>query len=105
MLSATQRAVLFWSVCIPLRTYLATRGDVPWLRAAALVIGIRWVAGYEVGNEGVFGGPAWWAKERPLHGLLLLLYASTGQSKYLKADTALGAANWVSNTGLPIQWP
>ena len=24
----------------------------------------------ENGNEGVFGGPAWWAKDRPVHGFM-----------------------------------
>jgi len=93
---AEGRAVLFWSVCIPLRTWLATRGDVRALRWFALVIGGRWVAGLENGDEGMFGGPAWWADERRQHGVLWLAYALSGQSAYLKADTAFGVVNWAS---------
>ena len=48
--SKEARTALFWGVCIPLRTYLATRGDRVDLRAFALVIGTRWVAGLENGE-------------------------------------------------------
>ena len=54
-----------------------------------------WVAGYESGRVGRFGGPAWWADERRLHGLLWLLYAATGRGEWLLVDTAVGAGNWV----------
>ena len=91
--SKEARAALFWGVCIPLRTYLATRGDSPVLRAFALVIGTRWVAGLENGDEGQFGGPAWWKEERSIHGLLWLAYAATGDERCLQADVALGITN------------
>jgi hypothetical protein len=95
MVSKHTRTLLFWGACIPVRTYAATRGDVAWLRLAALVIGVRWVAGFETAHVGAFGGPAWWANERGAHGVLWLAYAATGDARYLRLDVALGAANWV----------
>lgn len=91
-----QRSALFWGVCIPVRMWLATRGSVQWLRMAAVVIGSRWVLGLENGNEGFFGGPAWWKDERPKHGALWLGYAVTGWSSLLKLDVLLGMGNWLS---------
>jgi len=92
--SKQTRTLLFWGVCIPLRTYLATRGDNPYLRVFAAVIGTRWILGFENGNEGMFGGPSWWADERRAHGLLWSAYALSGDDRWLKADTAFGATNW-----------
>ena len=76
MVDSTSRALIFWGVCIPLRSYLTLRAKdnrEDWLRLFALAIGTRWVTGGEVGNEGVFGGPAFWKDERPLHGVLCVL--------------------------------
>jgi len=99
MLTRLQRGALFWGVCIPLRSYLSSKGDDALLRAFATVIGARWVLGYENGDEGVFGGVSWWREQRPLHGALWLSYAATGKSQFLKVDTVVGAANWIfSNT-------
>ena len=95
--SKEARTALFWGVCIPLRTYLATRGDSPVLRAFALVIGTRWVSGLENGDEGMFGGPAWWKDERGLHGMLWLAYALTGDERWLQADVTLGITNWATS--------
>ena len=96
MPSAQTRALIFWTVCIPSRLVLAANSqDSHIIRAAALVIGGRWVLGLENGSIGFFGGPAWWADERALHGVLWLLYAGTGESKYLWVDTAFGAANFM----------
>lgn len=92
-----KRAVLFWGVCIPLRAYLASRGNDPMLRAAAAVISYRWLSGAEASHVGMFGGPAFWADERPLHGALWGSYAATGNSTFLWLDTAFGAGNWVAN--------
>ena len=91
------RNVVFWSVCIPTRLYLASVGDAAWLRLFAAVIGGRWLMGLENGNEGVFGGPVWWADERALHGVLWTAYAGTGNNSFLFADVFMGAANWVAN--------
>ena len=91
------RALLFWGACMPLRWYLSTRGDQAWLRAFAAIAGVRWLAGYEVGDEGMFGGPAWWKEERAAHGMLWTAYAITGASSFLQVDTAIGAANWLSS--------
>ena len=76
-------------------------GDVPLLRVFAIVIGSRWVLGEEMGVEGAFGGPAWWARDRPLHGALWLGYAATGNSGWLKADTLYGVQSWVRKHALP----
>lgn len=93
--SAVERATFFWTICIPVRAYLATRGDVLWLRAFAALIGTRWLTGGEYGVEGVFGGPAWWAGQRGVHGVLWLSYALSGDALFLKADTVLGISNWI----------
>lgn len=93
-MDAKRRAHLFWGVCIPLRAWLSTRGDVSTLRWFALVVGGRWMVGLENGDEGMFGGPAWWADERRQHGALWLGYALSGESAFLKADTAFGVVNW-----------
>ena len=91
------RGLLFWSVCIPLRTWLglhATEKSYA-LRVFAAVIGTRWLAGLENGNEGVFGGPAWWKEERPAHGAMWLGYALSGDKHFILLDTAYGALNWL----------
>ena len=98
MYTAKQRAKLFWGVCIPVRTTIALyalSADRRALRAAALVIGGRWVAGWENGDEGMFGGRAWWADERRAHGMLWLLYAASGRGEWLALDTVFGASNWL----------
>lgn len=98
MATAQQRKLLFWLVCIPTRTWITLRardGGRVWLRLFAAALGLRWLAGLEVGKEGVFGGPAFWADERPLHGALWFLYAVSDDWRYLGADTALGALNWL----------
>ena len=99
-LDAAQRAQVFWLVCIPVRTSLAVlalRGDRPILRTGAAVVGARWLLGYEMAVEGVFGGPAWWRDERALHGALWATYAATGDGRLLVADTAFGALNWLTS--------
>ncbi len=97
-LDATQRAQLFWLVCIPVRTsiaIIALKEDRPMLRTGAALVGARWLLGYEMAVEGVFGGPAWWKDERVLHGALWTGYAVTGDGRLLAADTAFGALNWL----------
>ena len=91
-----KRQLLFWSLCVPLRLYLAARGNDRLLRMFAGVVAYRWLSGLENGHEGAFGGRAFWADERPLHGLLWGSYAVTGQSGFLYADTAVGVVNWSS---------
>ena len=86
---------LFWTVCIPLRLTLASLGDNTVLRMFALLIASRWALGLVMSVEGVFGGPAWWAEYRRMHGLLWLGYALTGDSRWLKVDTIFGIRNWV----------
>ena len=94
-MKATHRALLFWGVCIPLRLYLSTRKDSAWLRIFAGVIGVRWISELENGTEGVFGGPAFWANQRPMHGYLWLLYSVSNNNTFLLFDTLFGAANWL----------
>ena len=96
-LTTQQRAALFWLVCIPLRFTLAKFGDAPWLRVFSGVIGTRWILGHENGDEGVFGGPSWWAEERPLHGIIHLTYALTGDPEWLKVDAYVGMVNWATS--------
>lgn len=93
--SPGSRAVLFWGACIPFRAYLASRGNDPLLRAAAVIISYRWLSGSEAAHTGQFGGPAFWAKQRPLHGGLWAAYAVTGDADWLWADVAFGGANWL----------
>ena len=59
--------LIFWGVCIPLRTVIAAHAGPKTylLRSAAADIGVRWLLGMENGHEGMFGGPTWWAEERP----------------------------------------
>lgn len=97
-LTRTQRAATFWLVCIPLRIYLATRGDRLWLRLFALPVGVRWITGAGFAQETMFGGDPWWQEERPLHGVLWLAYAATGNKRFLQADTLFGATNWLTST-------
>lgn len=93
-MKVTDRHLLFWGVCIPLRLHLAGLGDVQWLRILAGMGGARWILGYVDNKVGVTGGPAWWANERPLHGILWSTYALTGNKRYLLADVWLGVINW-----------
>jgi hypothetical protein len=95
-----RRARIFWAVCIPTRLAIAVHA-ADWTRVAAAVIGARWLAGLENGNEGFFGGPTWWAEERPIHGVLWVAYAVSGRRMFLFADTAFGAYNWLSTHSPP----
>ena len=96
-----QRAVLFWGVCIPLRLSIASSIDrIPAGRLAAGLLGIWWLAGRETSHVGFFGGPAFWREERPLHGALWTAYAVSGMPRWLYADAALGAVNWVVGKSL-----
>jgi len=94
-----QRSLLFWAVCVPVRVAVcvrAARGE-PGLRALAAVIGGRWLLGVERGHVGAFGGPAWWAAERPVHGLLWSAFAVTGVNHFLVGDTVFGVCNWLAH--------
>ena len=93
------RALLFWSVCIPLRTLITIHADTQqWLRIPAAVMAHTWLSGHASSLEGVFGGFAWWANQRHAHGLLWGAYAATGMWEFLALDTAGGAANWLRNS-------
>ena len=91
------RALVFWGVCIPTRLLISrtASADTTALRALAALIGSRWLLGMENGSEGAFGGPAWGARQRPLHGVMWSLYSVTGDNSFLYLDTVAGAANWL----------
>jgi hypothetical protein len=74
-------------------------GDNLLLRIPAGIIAWRWLSGRENGNEGMFGGPTWWAAQRPLHGVLWGMYALSGKQEFLQVDTATGAINWLLQSG------
>lgn len=98
-----ERTALFWGVCIPLRAIIAcyaVTGRRDLLRVAAALIGGRWLAGLQVGDEGVFGGPAWWSDERHVHGLFWVSYAVSGRGEWLVADVMFGATNWALTVGV-----
>ena len=91
----SERALLFWGVCIPVRATLASLGNNALLRVFALGVGANWLLGFSDGHVGAFGGSAFWKEERPVHGALWTAYALTGRSGFLWFDTAFGALNWV----------
>lgn len=91
------RAALFWGVCIPTRLYLASLGDSVFMRAGASVVSYRWLTGLNDNHMGFFGGPAFWADKRPLHGLLWGAYAVSGNSNFLYGDALLGATVWITS--------
>lgn len=97
MLAPSQRALLFWLACIPVRLYAATLGDNTPLRLAAALMSFRWIRGMKSHQVGFFGGPAWWADEREAHGALWGAYALTGEQVFLYADVLAGAVNWIAH--------
>ncbi len=92
-MEASQRAALFWLVCIPTRLTLAelARRNVQAVRIFAAIVSYRWLNGLEDHPVGAFGGPAWWADLRPVHGAFWGAYAVTNDARFLFADTAFGA--------------
>jgi hypothetical protein len=94
------RALIFWSVCIPVRTFISYKAmKHTWLRAPAALIAYMWLSGsHSDAVEGAFGGHAWWAEERPVHGLAWGAYAATGMWEFLALDTAGGAINWFTTS-------
>jgi hypothetical protein len=99
-MDSTQRAIVFWSVCLPTRLYFAStiaRDYEQLSRLLALLVGGRWITGAEMSVEGFFGGPAWWAESRRVHGALWLAYAALGDRELLYADVLYGALNWLLN--------
>ena len=96
------RAALFWGVCIPVRTAIAIKAGqeskrserrLTDVRALAVLPTVYWLSG-QGGSTGFFGGDAWWAEQRALHGTLWGLYVYTGRSEWLWLDVGVGAMNW-----------
>ena len=88
------RKLMFWLVCIPTRSalaYVAARHDV---RPLTALIGAQWLLGLPTGerkHRGAFGGRAWWADRRAVHGALFAGHAATGKPIFLWLDVLLGA--------------
>jgi len=82
MLTHNQRLALFSLVCIPMRlalALLAKQGSPEVLRCLgylALCSGLGFVYRFYAGgyDVGAFGGRAWWAKFRLVHGFLHLAF-------------------------------
>jgi len=83
---------MFWGVCIPVRLYLAWAGVPRW---AAAALGLWWLTGMQTNKVGFFGGRAWWAEQRWMHGAIWLAYALSGDRAFLYLDAAFGAINRV----------
>jgi len=100
-LTAPQRTLAFWGVCIPTRLYIATLArDSNYknvLRVAAALVAANWLSGGVTKSVGYFGGRAWWSEERRLHGALWGAYALGGDWRFLLADALFGAGNWIVN--------
>jgi hypothetical protein len=91
------RELLFWFGCIPTRSYIAYRSSIKdeWsdtIRTGAFVLSAWWLTGMEGGSVGRFGGRAFWAPLRPVHGALWGMYAITADWRFLAADIVVGVA-------------
>ena len=96
--TADQRAALFWLGCMPARTALVLLARTPLspaVRVFASVVAYRWLSGLDNSHVGQFGGIAWCAEQRQLHGMLFASYALSGNEAWLAADVAVGAGNWL----------
>ena len=94
----TNRALLFWGVCFPTRLAIARvayEGNST-LRLASAAVAFAWLTGSVSTTTGSFGGPAFWADERPIHGALWGAYTVTGDYRFLLADATFGAINWLN---------
>ncbi len=91
------RTDLFFTVCIPTRFLVAFLGPP---RAIAAVVGGTWVGGLFNHGVGFFGGRAWWANERWMHGVLWLAYAASGRKEWLVSDALFGVANYAKHKTL-----
>ena len=63
-LTAPQRTLAFWGVCIPTRLYIATlaREKHTIMRVAAALVAANWLSGGVIKSVGFFGGRAWWSR-------------------------------------------
>lgn len=88
-----KKTMLFWLGCMPARLALALNIEKlsPTLQLATIIPGIVWLTGMYKSSIGFFGGYAWWAQLRPLHGALWVLYAATKDKRWLLLDTSLAA--------------
>jgi hypothetical protein len=103
-LPASDRAVLFWAVCLPARYLFASSFTLhlPTIsRVLASLVGARWFLNENFAAHGFVGGRAWWSSLRPFHGALWLIYAATGEREPLYADVLLAAVAWLTLTERP----
>jgi hypothetical protein len=106
-LPASDRAILFWAVCLPSRYFFASSfaPHLPTLsRVIASLVGARWLLNENFAVEGFFGGRAWWSSLRPFHGALWLIYAASGEREPLFADVLLAAVAWLTKAERPRGW-
>jgi hypothetical protein len=107
-LPASDRAVLFWAVCLPARHLFASHVALllPTLsRVLASLVGARWLLNETFASpHGFFGGRAWWSSLRPFHSILWLIYAATGEREPLFADVLLAAVAWIATQERPRGW-
>ena len=95
----SNRALLFWGVCIPVRIYLTMQAaKSQYIRIFAAGVAYNWLSGSYSESVGAFGGHAWWANERRAHGLMWAAYAATGKWQFLALDSAGGAGNWLTSS-------
>lgn len=92
-LSPAERAAVFWAVCVPTRGLLLAHADRVWVRAFATAASVMWLT-QDMGHIGAFGGVAWWADARPVHGVLWGLYALSGARALLGVDLLYGTLRW-----------
>ena len=80
----SERAMLFWTVCIPSRLVMAAL--VP--RYVSLCVTLWWAV-FEDSEVGFFGGVAWWAPLRRWHAAHYAWHALTGDRRALVLDSVL----------------
>jgi hypothetical protein len=101
-LPASDRAILFWAVCLPARQLFASHFALlfPALsRLLASLVGARWLLNNNFAAHGFFGGRAWRSSLRLFHGILWLVFAATGAREALYADVLLAAFGWTLKYG------
>ena len=100
MYTNADRDLLFYAGCLPLRTGLAlaarsaTQQQLKLAGAFSFIPAILFILVFVVSaqsskanrsvfsraDKGAFGGPVWWQWTRPIHGLILLMFAITAST-------------------------
>jgi len=110
-LDKSGRHKAFWIVCIPFRLAYASLALVLGHNSLRILLCIQaavatlQIVGFLSSlrkTVGGFGGPAWWAKMRPIHiGLYVCFAASVAlgvwwAGVFLLADAVVGAVSWLT---------